>query len=244
MRLYLALFGIIFYSSQVYAAAEISIGTLFDYMPSNKTTYLKKIMNMGDSTAFIKISINEIKYDENGQPYEVPEQEAENRALIASPSRLIIPAKGVQATRLLFLDKKDTERYFRVRFIPVQQKDNDGFDEQKTEQKTEQIREELSAGIQILTGYGAFLFITPDNPKYSTEITEDTNSAEIKNNGNTTIILDFFESCNKKKNKECSTATKLHILPGSKKQLVKNSNESYHFQLIEGDKTKSIVIGN
>ncbi|AAN57399.1 hypothetical protein SIL85_14850 [Shewanella oneidensis] len=199
MRLYLALFGIIFYSSQVYAAAEISIGTLFDYMPSNKTTYLKKIMNMGDSTAFIKISINEIKYDENGQPYEVPEQEAENRALIASPSRLIIPAKGVQATRLLFLDKKDTERYFRVRFIPVQQKDNDGFDEQKTEQKTEQIREELSAGIQILTGYGAFLFITPDNPKYSTEITEDTNSAEIKNNGNTTIILDFFESCNKKK---------------------------------------------
>lgn len=199
MRLYLALFGIIFYSSQVYAAAEISIGTLFDYMPSNKTTYLKKIMNMGDSTAFIKISINEIKYDENGQPYEVPEQEAENRALIASSSRLIIPAKGVQATRLLFLDKKDTERYFRVRFIPVQQKDNDGFDEQKTEQKTEQIREELSAGIQILTGYGAFLFITPDNPKYSTEITEDTNSAEIKNNGNTTIILDFFESCNKKK---------------------------------------------
>ncbi|BFL81869.1 hypothetical protein LFREDSHE_03190 [Shewanella baltica] len=59
-------------------------------------------MNMGDSTAFIKISINEIKYDENGQPYEVPEQEAENRTLIASPSRLIIPAKGVQATRLLF----------------------------------------------------------------------------------------------------------------------------------------------
>ena len=239
MRLYLALFGIIFYSSQVYAAAEISIGTLFDYMPSNKTTYLKKIMNIGDSTAFIKISINEIKYDENGQPYEVPEQETENRALIASPSRLIIPAKGVQATRLLFLDKKDTERYFRVRFVPVQPKNNDGFDEQKTEK----IREELTAGIQILTGYGAFLFITPEEPKYSTEITEDTNSAEIKNNGNTTIILDFFESCNKK-TKECSTATKLHILPDSKKRLVKNSNESYHFQLIEGDKTKSIVIGN
>ncbi|MGE6383216.1 hypothetical protein ACQKCO_16635 [Shewanella baltica] len=239
MRFYLILLFVVFFSNQTQAAAEISIGTLFDYMPSNKTTYLKKIMNMGDSTAFIKISINEIKYDENGQPYEVPEQEAENRTLIASPSRLIIPAKGVQATRLLFLEKKDAERYFRVRFVPVQPKHNDGFDEQQIEQNSK----EISAGIQLLTGYGAFLFIAPENPQYSTEIAEDSNSAEIKNNGNTTIILDFFESCNKK-NKECSTATKLHILPGSKKQLVKNSNESYHFQLIEGDKTKSIVIGN
>ncbi|MCS6114355.1 hypothetical protein [Shewanella baltica] len=239
MRFYLTLLFIVFFSNQTQAAAEISIGTLFDYMPSNKTTYLKKIMNMGDSTAFIKISINEIKYDENGQPYEVPEQEAENRTLIASPSRLIIPAKGVQATRLLFLEKKDTERYFRVRFVPVQPKHNDGFDEQQIEQNSK----EISAGIQLLTGYGAFLFIAPENPQYSTEITEDSNSAEIKNNGNTTIILDFFEVCNKRA-KECSTATKLHILPGSKKQLVKNSNESYRFQLIEGDKTKSIVIGN
>ncbi|MFB2719636.1 hypothetical protein [Shewanella xiamenensis] len=239
MRSNLVLFFIIFYIPQAYAAAEISIGTLFDYMPSNKTTYLKKIMNMGDSTAFIKISINEIKYDEYGQSYEVPEQEAENRALIASPSRLIIPAKGVQATRLLFLDKKETERYFRVRFVPVQPKSNDGFDEHLIEQQ----KEEVSAGIQLLTGYGAFLFITPENPEYSTKINEDSHSAEIINHGNSTIILDYFEVCNKK-TKECSTATKLHILPGSKKQLVKNSNESYHFQLIEGDKTKSIVIGN
>lgn len=239
MRFYLTLLFIVFFSSKTHAAAEISIGTLFDYMPSNKTTYLKKIMNMGDSTAFIKISINEIKYDENGKPYEVPEQEAENRTLIASPSRLIIPAKGVQATRLLFLDKKEVERYFRVRFVPVQPKHNDGFDEEQIKQDSE----EISAGIQLLTGYGAFLFITPEKTEYSTEIIENSNFAEIKNNGNATIILDYFEVC-KKITKECSNATKYHILSSSKKQLVKNSNESYHFQLIEGDKTKSIVIGN
>ncbi|MDT9091332.1 hypothetical protein RSW97_25460, partial [Escherichia coli] len=76
----------------------------------------------------MKVAIHEITYDSTGQPRESPELSEGSRALVASPSRLIIPANGVQATRLLFMGERDRERYFRIRFIPVLPKAEDGFE--------------------------------------------------------------------------------------------------------------------
>ncbi|MGL4505807.1 MAG: hypothetical protein ACRCUF_08740, partial [Aeromonas sobria] len=107
------------FSGNALASAEISIGTLYDYMSGQQSTYLKRIRNQGDATAFVKVAIHEITYDAAGQPQESAELTEGRRTLIASPSRMIIPANGVQATRLLFMGERDKERYFRVRFIPV-----------------------------------------------------------------------------------------------------------------------------
>jgi hypothetical protein len=46
---------------------------------------------------------------------------------MASPARLIVPANGMQGTRLLHMGARDTERYFRVRFIPVVPEKEDEF---------------------------------------------------------------------------------------------------------------------
>jgi hypothetical protein len=46
---------------------------------------------------------------------------------MASPARLIVPAKGMQGTRLLHMGARDTERYFRVRFVPVVPEKEDEF---------------------------------------------------------------------------------------------------------------------
>lgn len=99
-RIYLIL---LLFSSHLFASAEISIGTLYDYMSGQQSTYLKRIRNQGDATAFVKVAIHEITYDEAGQPHESREMTEGRRALIASPSRMIIPANGVQATRLLYM---------------------------------------------------------------------------------------------------------------------------------------------
>ncbi|PRW94045.1 pilus assembly protein, partial [Pseudomonas fragi] len=83
--------------------------------------YLKRIFNGGTSTAFIKVEILEILYDANGLPREVPLQTQANATardgLMASPARLIVPANGMQGTRLVYLGERATERYFRVRYI-------------------------------------------------------------------------------------------------------------------------------
>ncbi|MCE6985145.1 molecular chaperone, partial [Pseudomonas frederiksbergensis] len=72
-------------------------------------------------TAFVKVSVVELVYDNQGQAREVEMdgREALQRGLVVSPARLIIPANGMQAVRLLYRVERDQERYFRLRFIPV-----------------------------------------------------------------------------------------------------------------------------
>ncbi|WP_421250627.1 hypothetical protein [Aeromonas sp. 600584] len=225
----------------VFASAEISIGTLYDYMSGQQSTYLKRVRNQGDATAFVKVAIHEITYDSDGMPQESPELTEGNRALVASPSRLIIPASGVQATRFLFMGDRDKERYFRVRFIPVLPRAEDSFDIDAGAIQKEQ--QQVSAGVNILTGFGSILFVMPRKSHFDTQIIEDEKMTTIINKGNTTLILDFFEECNERKT-NCSSPTKIHLLPNMKKQLMKKSDRLYRFVLIEGDNSRNMVIGH
>ncbi|MFM5841037.1 hypothetical protein [Aeromonas sanarellii] len=227
-------------SGNVLASAEISIGTLHDYMDGQQGTYLKRIRNQGDATAFVKVAIHEITYDRAGQPHESPELTEDNRALIASPSRMIIPANGMQATRLIYMGARDKERYFRVRFIPVLPKKEDGFDMGGQDTPGQP---QVSAGVNILTGFGAIIFVMPKEPRFDTQVLKADAMTTIVNNGNATIVLDFFEECDGQ-GKNCSAPGKIHLLPSMKKQLMKKKGHLYRFNLIEGDQSRNMVIGH
>ncbi|MCP1601801.1 hypothetical protein J2S82_003758 [Aeromonas caviae] len=227
-------------SGNVMASAEISIGTLYDYMSGQQGTYLKRIRNQGDTTAFVKVAIHEITYDGTGQPRESAELTEGNRALIASPSRLIIPANGMQATRLLYMGARDKERYFRVRFIPVLPRKEDGFD---MDDQSIDGQQQVSAGVNILTGFGAIIFVMPKETRFDTKMIEADTMTTVVNNGNATIVLDFFEECDGRA-KNCSTPGKIHLLPNMKKQLLKKKDHLYRFALIEGDQSRNMVIGH
>ncbi len=105
------------------AGPQINVGTVYDYLEADKSTYLKRVFNSGDATAFVKINVLEIVYDDAGTPKEIAVENAADGAsrngLMASPARLIVPAQGMQGTRLLYMGERDRERYFRVRFVPV-----------------------------------------------------------------------------------------------------------------------------
>ncbi|MGY1893792.1 molecular chaperone, partial [Pseudomonas sp. SDT291_1_S447] len=69
----------------------------------DKSTYMKRVFNGGTSTAFVKVNILEMIYDDDGSYREVPLQNqvgaAARDGLMASPARLIVPANGTQGTR-------------------------------------------------------------------------------------------------------------------------------------------------
>ena len=48
------------------AAPNINVGVFYDYLDGDKSTYLKRVFNGGDSTAFIKVSVMEILYKADG----------------------------------------------------------------------------------------------------------------------------------------------------------------------------------
>ena len=122
-------------------------------MDGDKSTYLKRVFNGGDSTAFVKVNILEILYDADGKSREVPLKSSADGAardgLMASPARLIVPANGMQGTRLLYMGERDRERYFRVRFVPVVPEKEDEFavsGEEREEYRKDPVRRGHGAG--------------------------------------------------------------------------------------------------
>jgi P pilus assembly chaperone PapD len=228
------------------AGPQINVGTVYDYLDGDKSTYLKRVFNSGDSTAFVKVNVLEIVYDSDGNPQEIPIENAADGAsrngVMASPARLIVPAKGMQGTRLLYMGERDRERYFRVRFVPVVPEKEDEFlvssEERNAYKKT------LSAGVNVMTGFGIVFFVRPKNTRYDTLINETPGRYELRNNGNTVLVVDEFKSCSVAKETDCGATTKHHVMAGKTFAFDKEPGREYRFKLIEGEKKKDLTVAS
>lgn len=220
------------------AGPEINIGALHDYFEGDKSTLLKRVRNSGDTTAFVKVSVSELVYDTAGAPREVPMDglPADQRALVASPARLIVPAGGLQSVRLLYRGERERERYFRLRFIPVLPEVGDGF--AVTEAQAEQYEKALKAGVNILAGYGSLAFVKPAATRYDTQVQQHSERFVVANKGNATVVLDHFSNCDLS-GKSCETATVHHLLPGTERAFEKRSGRSYRFDLLESKASRT-----
>ncbi|MFF7863395.1 molecular chaperone [Pseudomonas monteilii] len=215
------------------AAPELNIGGLYDYLDGNKSTLLKKVRNGGDSTAFVKVSVVELVYDEAGVAREIDTEglPLEQRGLVASPARLIVPAKGMQAVRLLYRGSRAEERYFRLRFMPVLPELGDGF--AVDEQQAQQYRDSLRAGVNLLAGFGSLLFVRPAQAHYQTPVRREGGLLTVANEGNATVVLDHFRQC-RAPQEACEPATKHHLLPGRSRQFEGQKDKVHQFEMLQG----------
>lgn len=220
------------------AAPNLYISTVYDYLDGAQSSYRKRLSNVGDSSAFVRINLYEIVYGE-GEPREIPLHDAgadgQRRSLIATPSRLIIPAKGVQATRLMFLGERDRERYYRVRFVPVMPEKDDGFAVPEAER--EAYKAALNAGINVLTGYGTILIVRPGNTRFDTRIEQTAQRYRLTNAGNSTVVLEDFKDCSAGNAPVCEPGRLHHVMPGKTFSFEKKPGRVVQFKRIEGAAT-------
>jgi len=244
MKRLLALFGFCLFTQTAHATPSINIGTVYDYLDGDKSTYLKRVFNGGDSTAFVKVNILEILYDADGKSQEVPlKPQADGKSrdgLMASPARLIVPANGMQGTRLLFMGERDKERYFRVRFVPVVPEKEDEF--AVSSEEREDYKKTLSAGVNVLAGYGAVFFVRPKATRFESAIENAAGTYRIRNNGNTVVVIDEFMDCSVKNEQDCQPTTKHHILAGRTFEFEKQAGREYRFTLVEGESIKKLDV--
>ncbi|CAH0139733.1 hypothetical protein SRABI112_00415 [Pseudomonas mediterranea] len=237
--------GFFLFCGVAQAGPQIGVGVVYDYLDSNKTTYMKRVFNGGTSTAFVKVNILEIIYNEDGTYSEVPLQnQASAQAkdgLMASPARLIVPANGVQGTRLLFMGNRDKERYFRVRFVPVVPEAEDEF-AVSAEEREAYKKERVAAGVKVLAGYGTVFFVRPKDTRFDTVIDNNASRYVLRNNGNSVVVIDEFKDCEAKKENECRPTTKHHVMTGRTFSFDKEAGREYRFTLIEGGKTQNVEI--
>ena len=236
---------VFFLSAQVAVAApQINVGVVYDYLDGDKSTYLKRVFNGGDSTAFIRINILEMIFDEQGTAREVPLQTqaggSARDGLMASPARLIVPANGTQGTRLLYMGEREKERYFRVRFVPVVPEQADEF--ALTDEEQADYKKDLAAGVTVLAGYGTVFFVRPKNTRFDSVIDDDSGQYQIRNNGNSVVVIDEFKDCVAGNEQDCQPTTKHHILAGRTFRFDKQAGRHYRFTLIEGTAKKKVEV--
>lgn len=232
------------FSKVAISSPNINPGPLYEFIDSQQNTLLKRIRNTGDSTAYVRISVSEIIYTGNTKVQEKPLDmnmliQGKGEGLVASPARMMIPAAAVQANRLFYVGPRNKERYFRVRYVPIVPASGKEFG--LSEKEISQYKSGLSAGINVMAGYGAIVTVRPRITHYSTDINEQGKEIVITNNGNSTVTLEGFVSCNK--NKKCSTPIVRHLIPGSRFQQPKENGYSYRFTLIEGATEKNVRLG-
>ena len=223
------------------AAPELNVGALYDYLDGGKSTLLKRVRNGGDTTAFVKVSVAELVYDSAGVAHEVDTDglPLEQRGLVASPARLIVPAQGIQAVRLLYRGSRERERYFRLRFVPVLPELGDGF--AVDEQEAEKYRDSLKAGVNLLAGYGSLLFVRPVETRFQTQVRRQWGALIVTNEGNATVVLDHFRQC-QVAGQDCDPATKHHLLPDRSRQFEGLPDRVHQFQLHEGGELTEMVV--
>ncbi|MCP1457729.1 molecular chaperone [Pseudomonas kilonensis] len=245
MKRLLAWMGVFLFCGVAQAGPQIGVGVVYDYLDGDKSTYMKRVFNGGTSTAFVKVNILEIIYNQDGTYQEVPLQNQASvtarDGLMASPARLIVPANGVQGTRLLFMGKRDKERYFRVRFVPVVPEAEDEFAVSAQEREAYK-KERVEAGVKVLAGYGTVFFVRPKDTRFETVIDDNPDRYLMRNNGNSVLIIDEFKDCVAKQENDCRPTTKHHVMAGRTFSFDKEAGREYRFTLIEGGVTKNIEI--
>lgn len=232
------------FSSHIIAGPQINVGGVYDYLDGDKSSYLKRVFNAGDSTAFVKVNLAEIIYEADGSHRELPiktQVDMSSRdGLMASPARLIVPSNGVQGTRLLYMGERNKERFFRVRFIPVVPEKEDEF--LISTEEREDYKKDLSAGVNILAGYGTIFFVRPKNTRFDSVIYDSANQYVLRNNGNSVVVLDDFKDCKANSETDCMPTAKHHVLAGRSFEFEKRPGREYSFRLIEGAQEKLLRV--
>jgi hypothetical protein len=243
MYFFYALLCTLMFSLSAHAGPSLQIGTFYDFMRGNQSSYLKRIHNGGTSTAFVKIEIKEIFYEKNGESREEPLKtvEGSNRdGLVASPARLIVPAKGTQGTRLLYTGDRSKERYFRVRFLPVVPEKEDKF--AVAESERESYEKSMSAGFNVMAGYGSVFFVRPADIRFDTKIDNTADRYKVQNHGNSVVVIDSFKDCAAKNEDDCKPTKKVHLIPGRDFAFDKQAGRVYRYNLIEDEKKTPVEV--
>lgn len=226
------------------ASPAIGIGSMYDLLQPGENNIVKKVYNSGDSTAFVRVDILEIRLDGKGGEQELVPQKLDGDALnknrlIATPQRMIIPPSEFQSVRLLWPGTREKERYYRVRFTPVAPDKQNDFG--LTEQQLNEYKSSIKAGVNILTGYGSIIYVMPDNAVFNTVVKKNSGSISINNSGNATVVIDDIRQCSEKNN-DCSSPTRAFVIPGRNFVIKLDNGKNVRFRLHEAKETKEFSL--
>ncbi|MNP62739.1 hypothetical protein D3C76_1580540 [compost metagenome] len=109
-------------------------------------------------------------------------------------------------------------------------------------EEREDYKKSLSAGVNVMTGFGTVFFVRPKDARFDTAINDSAGRYELLNNGNTVLVVDEFKSCSLTNETDCGPTTKHHVLAGKTFGFDKEKGREYRFILVEGGQKKNLNV--
>ena len=140
------------------------------------------VSNQGDEVAYVKVEVLEVI-----NPGEKNEERRllnnlEDITFVASPAKLVIPAKGRKQVRLVNLAAPDKEKVYRINFTPVEPP----------------LAKAEGMGVRILVAYQVLALIHPAEPLEALDITVEDKTLIVNNKGNSYALITNLKQCDDK----------------------------------------------
>lgn len=158
-----------------------------------------KVSNTGDDTLYIQVDVMRVENAGTDNEKRVKITDPRELKLLATPSKLIIPAGGQKLVRIVNLqEKNDAERVYRINVTPIVPPLQD---------KTSQLR--------IVVAYQILAIVQPDHPQSTLSATRDGKKISFSNSGNTNILLSEGKQCNPDNKEECKDLASRRLYAGN-----------------------------
>jgi P pilus assembly chaperone PapD len=170
-------------------AAQINVTPLsMDFTPTGEKFADISVMNTSQDMAYVKVELTRV--DHPGMPNQTTvslQNNPEDFGLVASPTKLAIPAQQLRRVRILPLIKDNTEDvYYQVKITPVSGELQSLLSPDKA----------IAAGVQIIVGYEVKVFVRPQKAQAIVSINRIGNQVTVTNTGNSNVLLYNGQQCN------------------------------------------------
>ncbi len=162
-----------------------------------------KVSNSGDEVMYIQIEV--FRVDEPGTTAEqrVKVDNPDELRLLATPTKLVIPAGGQKLVRIMNLEPDNlAEGVYRINVTPI----------------VAPLAEEASQ-LRIIVAYQVLAIVQPQNPKSTLKVSRNGAVLNFENQGNTNILLSDGSQCDPADQNVCSELTSRRLYAGNHWQL-------------------------
>jgi P pilus assembly chaperone PapD len=183
-----------------------------------------KVTNNGEDVMYVEVEVLAVRNPGAENEERVKISDPNELKLLATPSKLILPAGGQKLIRIVNLQaRNDTERVYRINVTPIVP---------PLEEETSQLR--------IVVAYQILTIVQPDDP--STELVTKRSGTAIsfENTGNSNILLSEGKQCHPDNQDQCQELGSQRLYAGNTwvQELTWDAPVTYSVRTFDGIKTE------
>ena len=174
-----------------------------------------KVINNGGEVGYVQVDVFEVRDPGTEQEERIKVTDPDAVKLIASPSKLMIPANSQKLVRIVNLDPTSTqERIYRINITPV----------------LPPLEQEESSVVRIVVAYQLLVIADPVQPQELLDITRSGYRLVVRNTGNTNVLFSDGKQC-EVNGEDCVEIPAHRVYPGNNWEVKLEKDQPATFKL-------------